>query len=786
MDYDSGSSEIIADSVPGELSEIHVSADASEIGDGSSQKPFKSLEGAINNSKNGAIIYLNDGEYVGENNRNIEIDKSITIIGESKQNTIINGESCGRLFNVTSTGKLTLINITLLNGYSTEDGGVIYCNGGEINIKNCIFKDSAVDGNGGVIYNNLGSLNIEDSSFINNKAFRYGGVLYTLGKTSIKNSNFTENALTSVRGVGACIAAGGKLDLDGCLFYNCYSPYSAGAILSLANATINNCRFERLYTDYTAGAISNHNYMIINNSYFGYNEVKYYAGAILAPPSGQHVTTIVYNSIFEKNHAGYHAAVSNNFKDTELYMQNCALIDNYLKLDEIYGDIALDDNATIQYCWWGKNVINPYYYSPHSGEIEPEKINASRWLVMTFTSNNDVIYRNEVNQLTVSLKYYFDNETKEIYEYDGEFDLPLDVTFYTSTGTLATKKLVNGVATFDYNPQKKDSVVYAKINNQILKIDDFQLRKTDIIADDLEKYYGNSSDLVIKLIKDNNAPISNEQLKVSLAGRLYTIKTDENGQAKLSIDGLTPNVYNATITFTGGGKYLRSTKSVNVVVKKATPKWTAIEKAFEDTDKTKNYTATLKDDGDNAIKNVAVTFEVNGETYNATTDSNGVATFNLENLTSVGNFTATLSYPGDDNYNNATANAKITVESASKTSSEDSKENEISKAKTTVESASKTTSKGSKDKAIAKAKTTVRTAWKTISKGSKESDIVKKIQIALKKNGYYLEFNGHYLKVDGIYGNFTENAVKEFQKANGLNVTGKVDYETAQKLGLVE
>lgn len=146
MDYDSSSSEIVSDSAPMELSEIHVSADASdEIGDGSSQKPFKSLERAINNGKSGSIIYLNDGEYVGENNRNIEIDKSITIIGKSKQNTIINGESCGRLFNVTSTGKLTLINITLLNGYSTGNGGLIYCNGGEINIKNCILKNSTVE-----------------------------------------------------------------------------------------------------------------------------------------------------------------------------------------------------------------------------------------------------------------------------------------------------------------------------------------------------------------------------------------------------------------------------------------------------------------------------------------------------------------------------------------------------------------------------------------------------------------------------------------------------------------
>lgn len=100
-DYDSNSSELIGDSAPGELSEIHVSSDASDdTGDGSLEKPFKALKVAIDNGKNDSAIYLNDGEYTGENNRNLNIDKAITIIGKSKENTIINGESNGRLFNL--------------------------------------------------------------------------------------------------------------------------------------------------------------------------------------------------------------------------------------------------------------------------------------------------------------------------------------------------------------------------------------------------------------------------------------------------------------------------------------------------------------------------------------------------------------------------------------------------------------------------------------------------------------------------------------------------------------
>lgn len=636
------------------------------MGDGSSQKPFKSLKYVIDNSKNDSTIYLNDGEYVGENNRNINIDKSVTLIGQSKQNTIINGESCGRLFNVTATGRLTLINITLLNGHSTENGGTIYSEGGVININNCIVKNSTADNYGGVIYNNLGTLNIENSSFTNNSAYDYGGALYTMGKTSIKNSNFSDIILTSKWGVAACIAAGGKIDLDGCIFTDSFCVYAAAGLLNLGDATINNCRFERLSTNYTAGGISNHKYMIINNSYFGYNDVQYYAAAILDyagentySEGGPYVITEVYNTIFEKNHAGYHAAVSNNFHNTELHLQNCALIDNYIILNQRYGDVALDDNATMLYCWWGQNGINPYYYSRHNGENNPEKINASRWLIMTFTANDNVIYKDEVNQLTVSLKQYFDNETKEIHEYDCEFDLPLDVIFYTNVGTLGTTKLVNGVATFNFNPKDDVSVVYAKINNQILKIDNFKLKKASIIAADYKTYYGNDGKLSIKLVKENNIPLSNEKLSVNIGGTIYTVKTDKNGIAKVTVKNQ-PKTYTAKITY-NGNNYIAPTKSVKVTVKKATPKLTAAKKTFKLSVKTKKYIVSLKTSQNKVMKNTKVTLKVKGKTYTAKTNAKGQATFKITNLKKKGTFTAVVKYAGDKNYNAKTVKPKIIV-----------------------------------------------------------------------------------------------------------------------------
>ena len=78
-----------------------------------------------------------------------------------------------------------------------------------------------------------------------------------------------------------------------------------------------------------------------------------------------------------------------------------------------------------------------------------------------------------------------------------------------------------------------------------------------------------------------------------------------------------------------------------------------------------------------------------------------------------------------------------------------------------------------------------KSTFKTLSKGSKDKATIKKIQQALKNNGYYLTYDGKYLKIDGIYHGHTERSVKEFQKDKGLKVTGKVDEKTAKKLKLI-
>ncbi len=263
--------------------------------------------------------------------------------------------------------------------------------------------------------------------------------------------------------------------------------------------------------------------------------------------------------------------------------------------------------------------------------------------------------------------------------------------------------------------------------------------QTEITGNAITATYNVNKDLVITLKDSDGNPVSGVNVTVDLNGaKTYT--TDSNGQVKVSTKGLAPNTYMAKVTFNGDTYYDKSTLDVKVTVNKASPKLTAKAKTFKFEDKTKKYTVTLKDNNGNVLKNKKIYLKVNGKTYTANTNSKGVATFKLAKLTKKGTYNAVISFAGDKDYNKISKSAKLTVKAP---------------------------------------------AWKTIAKGSKDKSMVKKIQRALKKNGFYLSYKGRYLKVDGLFHKYTQMAVKQFQKAKKLKVTGKVDYATAKKLKLI-
>ena len=145
--------------------------------------------------------------------------------------------------------------------------------------------------------------------------------------------------------------------------------------------------------------------------------------------------------------------------------------------------------------------------------------------------------------------------------------------------------------------------------------------------------YNGGKYLVVTLKDSKNRPISNVKVSINLNG-VKTLTTDNNGQVKLSTNALVPKTYTAVISFDGNANYFKSSTSVKVTVKKATPKLTAKKKTFKKSVKTKKYTIVLKTNTNKAMKKAKVTLKIKGKkAITVKTNAKGKATFKIKKLT---------------------------------------------------------------------------------------------------------------------------------------------------------
>jgi|GEM_PF-960347 len=122
------------------------------------------------------------------------ITGDITVIGNGAQ-IVMTGT--GRVFDVASTGGLTLKNITVSGGNAVQ-GGAIY-NAGDVTLENVVLdNNSATDG--GAIYN-VGNLEMDGGAIQNNTATNFGGGIYNLGEMDVDGVNIRDNNAPEGSGV---------------------------------------------------------------------------------------------------------------------------------------------------------------------------------------------------------------------------------------------------------------------------------------------------------------------------------------------------------------------------------------------------------------------------------------------------------------------------------------------------------------------------------------------------------------------------------------------------------
>ena len=286
--------------------DVYVSNTGSDIdGDGSQSNPFKTIKTGISNVYSGGRLHIADGTYTGENNTNIVIDKDMTITGQNRDNTIINGANSAQIFQIQNGVNVTIANLTFTNGNSTN-GGAIF-NYGNLTVTNCTFTGNNATDGGAIL--NLGNLTVIDSYFSANNATSSGAISNS-GTLNIKNTKFNGNTASNM---GGAIENAGDLTVSDSEFTD-NKAISGGAIYNYAdsgfsgNLNVKNCTFTGNQAIGTAseafgGAIFNFGTLILDNSTFTSNSaIK--GGAIY---NGDNLT--VKNTNFIDNNATHGGAI---------------------------------------------------------------------------------------------------------------------------------------------------------------------------------------------------------------------------------------------------------------------------------------------------------------------------------------------------------------------------------------------------------------------------------------------------------------------------------------------
>ncbi|MGB9838063.1 pseudomurein-binding repeat-containing protein [Methanothermobacter sp.] len=317
--------------------DIYVNATGgSDDNDGLSWEAAKATVGnATLSSASGDRIWLADGEYRGEGNRNILIDRNLTITGQSTTGTVIDCEAIGRAFNVSSGAVLVLRNLTLKNG-SAPEGGVVL-NHGDLQVENCLLMHSTAT-RGGAIYSE-GTVKLIESYLLENNA-EDGGAVYSGGVLEVKESTFDEN------------------EASGC----------GGSIYSARNSSLNirDSSFALGHAE-NGGGIYTGGDTFICNSTIALNTANIHGGGLCVwAADGTEVMVTVTRSVFIYNIAGYGGGIS-GLRNSDDSFVNLEVSDSLFRSNSANygaGIHAATLNTTVSGCTLEENVA-----SEHGGGI---------------------------------------------------------------------------------------------------------------------------------------------------------------------------------------------------------------------------------------------------------------------------------------------------------------------------------------------------------------------------------------------------------------------------------
>ena len=223
---------------------------------------YPTIQSAIDVSSDNDEILVSSGIY----NENINFgSKKISVIGEDKQSTIIDGNYSGSvvIFDGSGLSEALLSGFTITHG-SAYDGGGIYCSSSSPIIQDNIITENISETYGGGISCNYSSANILNNIITQNSALYGGGISFDRYTSStIQGNTIIDNYAQDGGGIG-------------CFIFS--SPL-------ITNNTISNNSAEEagggIYCYYGSSAIINNTIIWDNNAFIGPNISVYSSNPII-------------------------------------------------------------------------------------------------------------------------------------------------------------------------------------------------------------------------------------------------------------------------------------------------------------------------------------------------------------------------------------------------------------------------------------------------------------------------------------------------------------------------
>jgi len=412
--------------------EIYVNTTGNDTsGTGTSDNPYLTIQTGIDNLDPDGTIRIANGQYSGVNNTNITISKNLNIIGQSQENTIINGTNTNWIFKILTGVNVTICNLTLANGDSINSGGAIQ-NQGKLTVNDSTFTSNFAD-SGGAIWNQ-GDLILNNSTFTKNTA-NVAGAIRNENTLTVTDCTFTNNSAI----FSNCGTIFNILSLDG---------FSTGSLY----CTVTNSTFTSNSAEESGGAIWNSCSVSghasgtvicnITECSFTGNTANNYGGAICnsclvyGTGTGTVNCNVTECSFISNKAETYGGAISNRLAGSGTGSSICTANFNrfFNNTATTSGNAIYNNGGSVdaENNWWGINNPDNDWSQFLDGVTSP-----TMWVQLTINATPDVLCVGETSTVTANLNY--NNVGQDLMATYGKSIPQVEVLFdVDSLGTLST------------------------------------------------------------------------------------------------------------------------------------------------------------------------------------------------------------------------------------------------------------------------------------------------------------------------------------------------------------